>query len=210
MVKYISIGGDCAIKYQINKRLTQSETLPFDWTVTSFDAVINLLNCSNIDDVLNQNSLLIKPYQPHMHVCFTKLGYYYSIHDLPYNATCEEISNFISMYKRRYKRLIDCINQAVTFDTKIYFLHSKYCVSPLTIDEYEIFDQAIKNINPNCIYELISIYTCDDNHKDIKVYSNFTTIPINMLYPLENTALQYWTRNHFDWDLVFDYITQDK
>ncbi len=47
-MKYISIGDACCVKYNIDKYRGNSETLFFDWLMTSMDSVIEILNCNDI------------------------------------------------------------------------------------------------------------------------------------------------------------------
>jgi hypothetical protein len=59
---YISIGAFCNVKYQIDKYNDGKETLFFDYLISSMSSVIQLLESNNINQILNNNSIIRNPH----------------------------------------------------------------------------------------------------------------------------------------------------
>ena len=107
--KFISLGNNCSIKYNIDIHIGKKQTLFFDWLITDMKSVNELLSCSNIDNIININSIhriggnssknLSK-------ISIKTLSKCISIHDLPLKYSNNEANDFVNKYKQRYFRII--------------------------------------------------------------------------------------------------------
>ena len=192
-MKYISIGENCCIKHNINKYRDKSETLFFDWLITSMDSVIEILNCDNINNILYSDNIV----KDLNHVChcskvFIKsLNYCVSIHDLGKNYTDRDILGFIDMYSRRFKRIIETIKS----DEKICFIRMGY----VSNDEIYKFIETIKKINSNCNFTLVVIDNNNKNNSEIIKQDNLLYIKLNIDIP----EVFDWTHKYLNWNSIF-------
>jgi hypothetical protein len=154
-MQYISIGVSCNVKYQIDKYKGNKATLFFDYLLSNMCSVIKLLECEDINKILNKNSIVLHKKNPvknnNSRIVIKSLASCESIHDLPINFNNEDINNFIDKYKRRYYRIINYINSG----EKILFLR----YNKITLDEKNRFVNAVLKINPDCNFSLVNIYT---------------------------------------------------
>jgi len=89
------------------------ETLFFDLLMTSMEAVIQILSCSNIDTILYHDNIVKDMINPmcgdNSRINIKSLNYCVSIHDLGVIFDDNDIQEFINKYKRRFYRLIEYI-----------------------------------------------------------------------------------------------------
>lgn len=168
-MKYISIGINCSVKYNIDKYRNKSETLFFDWLMTSMNSVIEILGCNDINNILYFDNIIRNinnPYHNEMsRIIIKSLNQCVSIHDLPKNYTDTDILNFIDKYKKRFNRIIEHIKS----NEKICFIRNSY-VSYTEIDK---LIKIIKKINPNCNFTIVIIHNDKKNNTEIikeKIY----------------------------------------
>jgi hypothetical protein len=152
---YISIGAFCNVKYQIDKHKGVKETLFFDRLITSMSSIIQLLECDNIHNILNNNSIVRNPTNPvkdsNSRIIIKSLKSCESIHDIPVNFNETHINDFIDKYKRRYLRIINFIKSS----EKLCFIR----YNKISIEEKRLFVEAVLKINPVCNFTLVNVYT---------------------------------------------------
>lgn len=196
-MKYISLGDDCCVKYNIDKYKGKSETLFFDWLMTSMNSVIDILNCNDINSILHFNNItrdINNPYHnSNSRIIIKSLNFCYSIHDLPINYTYNDILIFIDKYKRRFYRIINYIKS----NQKICFIRNGF----ITNDEINNFIATIKKINSNCDFTLVVIY---NNIENITLLNknNLLVINLNIDIPIKND----WTKEYYNWSNIFSVI----
>lgn len=194
---YISIGSACNVKYQINKHkhIHKSETLFFDWLMTSMISVIEILSCDNIDNILFFDNIIIdssKTKNANTRVIIKSLNHCVSIHDIINDFSDEAILNFIDKYKRRFERIIEYIKS----DEHIYFIRA----SNIDNEIQQKFIETILNINPKCNFTLIVI---DNNKKnDTNIFKDKNLLYIKLNIEASNTKPD-WETNFLNWEKIF-------
>ena len=195
-MKYISIGEACNVKYNIDKYRGKSETLFFDWLMTSMDSVIEILNCNNINNILYSDNIVRDLNNPHHRnnsiIVIKSLNRCVSIHDLSKNYTNNEVLVFIDKYSRRFKRIIEYIKS----NEQICFIRMG-CVS---CDEIYKFIETIKKINRNCDFTIVVIYNNKQNNPEIVKQHNLLYIKLNVDIPIEKND---WTQQFLNWNSIF-------
>jgi len=94
---YLRLGGDVHENFKIN------ESLFFDSLLTSFDAIIKILECNNIDDILTVDNIIVESVCSNIVSIFIiSLEILLIIHDFMYN----NIHSFIYEYKQRFNYMI--------------------------------------------------------------------------------------------------------
>jgi hypothetical protein len=200
---YISIGNACNMKYQINKFKKKKETLFFDWLMTDMNSVNMILNPdTNINNLLNIDNLIIKPYYNNKSQIIVKsLSRCVSIHDVKINPSIDYINtNFIEKYKRRYYRLINYIKN----NKKIYFCR----FGIITNDEKTKFIETIKNINPQCKFVLVNIIEENNENTKCLIEKEENFLKITSYYKDKKTNLKIpeWTTSYLNWKEIFETI----
>ena len=195
---FISIGHACNVRFGINSynemhQLSQP-THFFDWLTTSFDSVIDIINCSDIDEFVN--NLYIKPINSssNENVSFTSVDHCESIHDVKKGYSETDLTNFKCKYIRRHKRLIDTLKNS---SNKLFFLRYGVELNETLID---LFLSTIKNMNPQIDFALVHLCNKLDNDEDHYISENFIRINLvkfkydNYDYSAENHE------HHFHWN----------
>ena len=200
-MKYISIGETCCVKFNIDKYRGTSKTLFFDWIYSSMNVVIKILECNNIDNILyfdnifrekndegfKENSIIsIKSFNSE---CFFR-------HDVPRNCTDNDILDFIHKYKKRFHRIIEYIKS----NEHICFIRVGY----VSYDEIYNFNEAIKNINPECDFTLVVIDNNENNNTELFKQKNLLYFKLKIDIPSNNDAdIWGWTKEFLDWNKIF-------
>ena len=200
-MKYISIGENCCVKFNIDKYRGIIETLFFDWIYSSMNVVIKILECNNIDNILYFDNIIRDINDPYFHEnskmtiksfnleCFFR-------HDLPRNYTDNDILDFINKYKRRFHRIIEYIKS----NEHICFIRVGY----VSYDEIYNFNEAIKNINPECDFTLVVIDNNENNNTELFKQKNLLYFKLNIDIPSNNDAdIWGWTKEFLDWNKIF-------
>lgn len=195
-MKYISIGTACNVKYNIDKYRGKSETLFFDWLMTSMDSVIEILNCKNINNILYSDNIvrdLNNPYHNNnSRIVIDSLNYCVSIHDLSKNYTDNDVLDFIDKYSRRFKRIIEYIKS----NEQICFIRTGY----VNFDAIYKFIETIKKINSNCYFTIVVIDNNKQNKPETIKQDNLLYIKLNIDEPIENLD---WTQQFLNWNSIF-------
>ena len=196
-MKYISIGHICSVKYNIDKYRGKSETLFFDWLITSMNSIIDILGCDNIDNILYFDNIIkdinysYTDKDTHSCIIIKSLDVCVSIHDLPINYIDNDILDFIYKYKRRFNRIIEYIKS----NEKICFIRNSY-VSNLQIDK---FIETITKINPNCDFTLVVIHNNKENNATFLNKKNLLYMYLNVDIP----TIFDWTQQFLNWEKIF-------
>ncbi len=116
-MKYISLGGNCSITYQLKKYKLKNESYPFDWSKTSINQLINVLENNFVD---YESTIKIKK-KSNLHSHKDIISDFTYILNNKYNITFaheitheEQINQFKESILRRIKRFQN-INDNVTF-----------------------------------------------------------------------------------------------
>ncbi len=201
-MKYISIGYACSVKYNIDKYRGESETLFFDWLMTSMDSVIEILNCNNINNILYSDNIVRDLNNPHhctnsncnctnSRIVIKSLNWCVSIHDLSKNYTDNDVLDFIDKYSRRFKRIIEYIKS----NEQICFIRMGY----VSYDEIYKFIETIKKINSNCDFTIVVIDNNKQNEPEIIKKDNLLYIKLKVDIPTEFE----WTHQFLNWNSIF-------
>jgi hypothetical protein len=110
-----------------------------------------------------------------------------SIHDLPYTYTEDQLTEFISKYRRRHRRLISLIQG----EEPLCFIR----VGDFTDENLQELCLAIERINPACKY--IVAHLCDVNNDSGKY------IKINMNKHILKGIVPTWKNEHYNWGKMF-------
>jgi hypothetical protein len=132
---YLRLGGDVHENFKINGSLF------FDSLLTSFDAIIKILESNNIDDILTVDNIIVESVCSNIVSIFIiSLEILLIIHDFMYN----NIHSFIYEYKQRFNYMI----QQIKSNNKIIFIRfSNYIINDTTIEK---FKKTILKINNKC------------------------------------------------------------
>jgi hypothetical protein len=151
---YISLGAACNVKYQIDKHTKNSQvTHFFDWLMTSFESVNQLMSAASIEPFLDPSTFTSEIRRdgkkiPRYTITLTKFHSCVSIHDVAgrdYDKTV--IDAFVEKYKRRYERLMEEIKA----DRKTVFIYN----GDITDEQAKEFVKNILRINPSCLFTLV-------------------------------------------------------
>jgi hypothetical protein len=196
-MKYISIGTACQVKYNIDKFISKSETLFFDWLITSMTTVIDILSCDDIKNILffdNIKQDIKNPYAGYNSQIIVKtLDCFVSTHDLPKNYTNEDIFNFIDKYTNRFNRIIDFIK------LKEHICFVRYTTYKIEQEEINKFIKAILNINNECNFTLVIIHNKNNNNSN-EIIKNNHLLYINI--NVDNSG-DDWTLQNINWKQIF-------
>jgi hypothetical protein len=202
-MRFISIGGACNVKYQIDKHNGKSETNFFDWLMTDIKSIIKILSSyKNIKKILHFDNICKNPKvnshtETNTNICIKSLSFCESIHDVELVFTDADIDEFIEKYLRRFERLIDYIKQ----NDMIYFI--KYGV--IAKKDKLAFIKIIKRINPQCKFVIVSL--CNDNmfNKYLLREDNYLSLNIYN-YKISEFDNNDWKTDCWDWKKLFTNI----
>lgn len=186
-MKFISLGGNCSISYQLKKYGLKNESYPFDWSKTSINQIISVLENNFIDYEIIE----IKK-KSNLHTHKNNISNFTYLVFNKYNITfaheiiCEkQIDHFKESILRRIYRFKN-INENVTF------IRIELCKINETYDEkiIKLYNLLKKYVNN---FKLIIIINCcyksKINNKDINIfyYQDFS---------------EDWQMNNIDWNKV--------
>ncbi len=198
-MQFISIGGKCNVKHQINKHIKEVETLFFDWLGTDMDTVIAVLQCNNINNILTYDNIIqdpnSNPNSSGLRILIKSLPYCVSVHDFKRDFSNKEINNFLHKYKRRHERII----QIIKSKTKLYFIR----YGKIENNHKDAFINTILTINPTCNFTLVSINIKQDTHS-INQSEHF--LEMNLTHKPTQTECNDWTTSYLNWKTIFKTI----
>ena len=207
----ISLGGACVTKFQItnykiNNFIDNKETNLFDWVISIFQNILDILSTDNINNIFNIDNII--HYELNGDQCrigFKPLDYFLSIHDLSNSYTDSDLHEFIDKYKRRYERMINIIKN----DNNIIFLRFDND-DLISIEDYLNFKNIIQNINPNCKFCFINLIINLPFENNINIINeNFYKINLKNYLIFEKVDITGGSFNCFDWTKIFNDIKNE-
>lgn len=176
-MKYISLGGNCSVTYQLKNLGLKYESYPFDWSKITINQLISVLenNFTNYDSSIKIHKLS----NLHNNTYLLKNNYNVTF---AHEVTDEnQLNEFKEKIKRRITRFYNLEN--VVF---IRIELTKISIEKI-INLYNVLEKFVRN------YKLIVIV-----HKQYKFNINVPNIYI--LY-FDNFS-DDWQMNHFDWQQI--------
>lgn len=147
---YISLGSACNVKYQIDKYTKKSQpTNFFDWLMTSFESVNQLMSAPSITPYLDPATIKVDSSNHRKSVTLSALHRCVSIHDIAGRCDKAAINAFVEKYTRRYERLLEEIRSG----RKIVFIYN----GDVTEEQAKEFVRNVLHIHPSCPFTLVII-----------------------------------------------------
>jgi len=184
-MKFISLGGNCSITYQLNKYNLRKEAYPFDWCKININQLIKVLE-NNFDEY--SETLIIK-YKSNKHFKDNESSYIlkniYNIkfsHEIIY---LNELEKFIKSINRRIERFKNLTE-------KIIFIRIE--LSPIKIS----YENNIKN--------LIKLLYKYSNNFELLLIINLTiqlNLPNNVKIYKFNEFSENWKMDNINWNQLF-------
>jgi len=207
----ISLGGACVTKFQITNykninNMNDKETNLFDWVISIFQNILDILSTDNINNIFNIDNII--HYELNGEECrigFKPLDYFLSIHYLPNSYTDSDLHEFINKYKRRYERMINIIKN----DNNIIFLRFDND-DLINIEDYLQFKNIIQNINPNCKFCFINLIINLQLEDNINIINeNYYKINLKNYLIFKEVDITGGSFNCFDWKTIFNDIEDE-
>ena len=210
-MKLISFGGACVTKFQIIKHnfrhnIEDGETNLFDWQLTSFKVILEILKTDNIDNIFNKENVRFEEiFSNNSKVVFKSLNHFISLHDLSIDYTEEDLDIFIDKCKRRYERMINIIKNN---DTIIFIRFDDNNI--INNDDYLEFKNILYDINPNFkfyFFNLIINLELENNINLINEY--FYKVNLKNYLTFEKVDITGGSFECFNWIKIFDDIKNE-
>lgn len=209
-IEYISIGGTCAIAYQLQINKLRNCAYPFDWVKSQ-----NLKNISKViknnfigycdfiksSDSPNKNFPMIdnkNNFDINGKSCIVAKNKYNIrfYHDFDNSNFSNQTKEVATKYMRRIDRFYDTIKQ----NTKqVIFIREESNINKIKSLKYDIneFIRTIKHINSYLKFKVI-ILLHNSNNIDIDNYKK-SLIDKNIIVYENNNIFKGWKRNNYDW-----------
>jgi hypothetical protein len=186
IIKYISLGSNCSVTYQLNKYNLRMDSYPFDWTKISITQIINVLN-NNFNSYINiqikkLSELHLNKYCEPTLILKNNYGIIFA-HELT-NDMCCYIKEFRKKLSKRIDRFINLSNDKVKF--------IRIELSNINKQYFELLNQLVMQLEKYVLnFELIVIINYnndipDNISKKIKIYKF-------------DQFLSDWKMNNLDW-----------
>jgi len=169
--KYVSLGGNCAITYQLNKLGLRKYAYPFDWYEVGILKLVKILQ----NDFINFDEITIGTYSENHQSFIVSNKYGRFAHEV---LNTQDISVFTESIQRRIMRFRELVNPVfVRLELKhiknndVYtsYWNSIIHVLDTIIDSYHII--LISNIRPKCDTDKLKWFKLSEYIKDW-TYSN--------------------------------------
>lgn len=214
-MKYIGIGGSCVTAKRLRMAgFSTNESHFFDWIITRFKTVIEVLECDGPEELVKKLSTNLEfesePFEGNHVLQCNNFELLKSLHDLPWSLNRDVcVKLFVERYTRRYLRLLEFIRN----NTDICFIHwvSK---NAATIDEHDVmtFHALIKKISPACKFKLVLLFESQPVSEQV---ANLTNLVDSFVICIDTTeyVLDHpehgpgWTQCHLNWTNIFEYVT---
>lgn len=193
-MKYISLGDNCSVAYNI-KRLTNQESYPFDWISNCKMNLINKLIENNFEGYLDIRKHKLSSNHPLFDSLNNMIDDSSYIIKNKYNInmphyvkeyTDEEIIKFKELMNRRIERFYNIIDN---YKEKIIFI--RYETNKILQEDIDEFIRIIKNRNNELDFEL-------------KIITNKSIILQNCKIIEDKTKFENWKRENFDWLYIIE------
>lgn len=193
-MKYISLGSNCSVAFQLKKRELKNECYPFDWCKISILQLVKVLN-NNFDDY--SESLIIKKIsQKHLSLFndySLVLKNKYNIEFAHEVVNESDFNNFKDKINIRINNFKEICN-SVSID-KIIFIRIELKPIKLIYKEYIIkLVELLNRLSTNYILRLI-----------INTNIEFSDLPTNVQIYKFNEFVNDWQMNNINWDAIILY-----
>ena len=204
MLELISVGEACGVRTNIDRYYKgygyEQPTYFFDWLMTKFDSVNELLVCDP-DDVFNrQNIRFEKDVETNKdHVIFSCFTYMVSIHDkISADSVEADYTQFIQKYVRRYERLISRIK---SIDKPIVFIH----FGVVTPDQVSTFFANVERITSHQQHghRLLIVNDVKNRDEDEEAERDNVVYVYRPDYRHINVS-PTWDQNEYDWNAIIN------
>jgi len=201
MPKYIPLGSNCVVAYQLNKLGLRTEAYPFDWVqLINFQTIIDLLS-DKFTGFYDLDNYTIKKKSDKYKLekngnisgeMFTRpivINTKYKIlmpHDF---VSFDDYNDVINKYKRRINRFYNTIKTENDICFVVNIPNKKF----ITEEQVDIFTKLIKTINPEINIHIKGIY---NGNKTFNI-SNIDFYRYNI-----NTVS--WEMDEIDWSFIYD------
>ena len=109
----VSLGYFCSIALELERMGLRSCSLPFDWCISNFEGVIDLIN-NHFEDILNENLLYQKENNRSYYLnCKYKIQFFHDFNQ--YEILGDQLPAVKEKYDRRIKRFYHVIKQPTLF-----------------------------------------------------------------------------------------------
>lgn len=140
--KIVSLGHFCSIAIELNEFGIREESYPFDWVISDFQSIIELIN-NDFKGFIKLSHLFQDKNKRNYYYCdLSKIWFYHDFYE-----KIPPAFNFLNVkrkYKRRIKRFKN-LNKNTT-------LFIRYCADQNEINWIKANETLIKNIFPNLIF----------------------------------------------------------
>ena len=181
-MKYISLGSNCSVAYQLKKRNLKNDCYPFDWCKISILQLVKVLN----NDFHNySDSLIIKKISPNHQSIILKNNYDIQFAHEIVNES--ELNNF-------KEKMITRINNFSSLTDQIIFVRIELKPIKAIYKEYVIkLVELLNKYSTNYILKLV-----------INTDIEFTDLPVNVkIYKFDNFDSD-WQMDEVNWNNIID------
>lgn len=219
--EYISLGGNCAVAYQLHKNRLRTTSYPFDWSRTTIKQLCSALE-DNLDKYVStlkisnfsNNHPYIKLKGPNLELddkgtfkCSNKYGITFS-HELVKQNEFITLKEILERRKNRLLNISKCEKSNITFiriENKI--------ISPSSYIQtlYKIIIKLFEMVNYSSRFKIEFVIVLHNKNNDINeyVFNNHelkkllkeNDIKINFIYYDKFTP--DWQMNHLNWQEIF-------
>lgn len=185
---FISLGGNCCIKYQLNKYGYNLETYPFDWCKISIKQLITVLQ-NNFKDYV-ESIYIYKKSNNHLMLNDSTTSYIiknkYNVSFAHELSNIEKLDDFKDSMKRRINRFNETDIGCVT-NIKIYI---RIEIMKLNSNYNEHLQQLLELLKPNKLILII--------RNDIEIIKNE-----NLIVYYYDGEFTNWMMDNVDWYKIF-------
>lgn len=193
---FISIGKNHFMKYKIDAYTEKKKQLFFDFIETDMENIIKLLNCENIENILNKENIIYDKtkifIKTNTRIYLESLENCAFVHYIHKELNEIDLDNFIERYKKRYKIFIEIIKS----NKKLFFVR----YGDINENDKNMFIETILKINENCNFYLVNI-TLNNEKEEIYQFDNYIKITLKTKKNNES-----WINSYIDWKSIFDYL----
>ena len=184
------------MKYKIDAYTEKKKQLFFDFIETDMENIIKLLNCENIENILNKENIIYDKTKIFMKtntkIYLKSLQNCAFVHYINKELNEIDLDNFIERYKKRHKNFIEIIKS----NKKLFFVRYE----DINENDKNMFIETILKINENCNFYLVNI-TLNNEKEEIYQFDNYIKITLKIK---KNNAS--WISSGIDWKSIFDYL----
>jgi hypothetical protein len=204
---YISIGSVCIVSRRLREIQVSQETLFFDWLITSFTSVVEILSIKTIMEIKEKLSTNItfetQLFEGHQVVSCNHFHTFKSLHDLPDNGSEPAIfkSQFIDKYCRRYLRIISLISKK----PDITFVHYIDHIESIERENIVRFFNTLRELNETNEFKLVILCKHATDECALKSIRNIPSVTCEILddYIKSQPDDTDWTLSYLNWSAIW-------